>query len=134
MSMFAALCLAAGCADLTQPAAGPDEGTVAPGEPAASDVAAEDVAEASTALETCATGPIQCCNSLMETNPTTLAQLGGLLGIALPDLGGYIGLSCSPMSILGPGGNSCSAQPVCCANNSFGGLISLGCVPVNPNL
>lgn len=133
MSMFAALCLAAGCVGPTQSA---DEGTTELGEPAASDIPAEEqnVAEASMALETCNSGPVLCCNSLMPATDANLAQLSGLLGVQLPSVPGDIGLSCNPLSVLGLGGNSCSAQPVCCTNNTYGGLISLGCVPVNLNL
>ncbi|PPQ71680.1 hypothetical protein CVT24_007833 [Panaeolus cyanescens] len=82
----------------------------------------------------CNTGEISCCNSTMTSSLTTLAQLGGLLGLSLPAIGGLIGLSCSPISVLGIGGNSCSAQPVCCTNNSFNGLIALGCSPINLGL
>ncbi|KAF9045364.1 fungal hydrophobin-domain-containing protein [Panaeolus papilionaceus] len=82
----------------------------------------------------CDTGSINCCNSTMTSSLTSLAQLSGLLGISLPDIGGLIGLSCSPISVLGAGGNSCSAQPVCCTNNSFNGLVALGCTPINLNL
>ncbi|KAF9045355.1 hydrophobin-251 [Panaeolus papilionaceus] len=82
----------------------------------------------------CDTGSINCCNSTMQSSITSLTSLSSLLGIALPDIGGLIGLSCSPLSILGAGGNSCSAQPVCCTNNSFNGLVALGCTPININL
>ncbi|PPQ65141.1 hypothetical protein CVT24_003231 [Panaeolus cyanescens] len=82
----------------------------------------------------CDTGSINCCNSTMTSSLTTLSQLGGLLGLSLPDIGGLIGLSCSPLSVLGAGGNSCSAQPVCCTDNSFNGVIALGCTPININL
>ncbi|KAF9045346.1 fungal hydrophobin-domain-containing protein [Panaeolus papilionaceus] len=82
----------------------------------------------------CNTGQINCCNSTMNSSLTTLTTLSSLLGLSLPAIGGLIGLSCSPLSILGAGGNSCSAQPVCCSNNTFGGLISLGCMPINLNL
>ncbi|PPQ71671.1 hypothetical protein CVT24_007824 [Panaeolus cyanescens] len=82
----------------------------------------------------CNTGDISCCNSTMQSSITSLATLSSLLGLSLPDIGGLIGLSCSPISVLGAGGNSCSAQPVCCSNNSFGGLIALGCSPINLNL
>ncbi|KDR75961.1 hypothetical protein GALMADRAFT_140193 [Galerina marginata CBS 339.88] len=82
----------------------------------------------------CNTGDIQCCNSTVQSSTTSLGLLSGLLGLVLPDLGGLIGLSCGGLNILGIGGNSCSAQPVCCTNNSFNGLIALGCTPININL
>ncbi|KAF8204671.1 hydrophobin-251 [Pholiota molesta] len=31
-------------------------------------------------------------------------------------------------------GTSCSAQPVCCTNDSFNGVVALGCTPININL
>ncbi|KAF4618932.1 hypothetical protein D9613_009927 [Agrocybe pediades] len=82
----------------------------------------------------CNTGDIQCCNTVMQSSTTTLGMLGGLLGLVLPTVTGLIGLNCSPLNILGIGGNSCSAQPVCCTNNQFNGLINLGCTPININL
>ncbi|KAF8870877.1 fungal hydrophobin-domain-containing protein [Infundibulicybe gibba] len=82
----------------------------------------------------CNTGPIQCCNQVQAANTTTLASLGGLFGLDLGSITGLIGLSCSGLNIAGIGGNSCSAQPVCCTNNQFSGLIALGCTPINLNL
>ncbi|CAA7260491.1 unnamed protein product [Cyclocybe aegerita] len=82
----------------------------------------------------CNTGDIQCCNSTMQSSTTSLGLLSGLLGLVLPAISGLVGLNCSPLSIIGLGGNSCSAQPVCCSNNQFNGLISLGCIPINLNL
>ncbi|KAJ3560046.1 hypothetical protein NP233_g383 [Leucocoprinus birnbaumii] len=82
----------------------------------------------------CNTGSISCCNQVQQANSTAVSQLGGLLGIVLDPIEGLIGLGCSPLNILGIGGNSCSAQPVCCTGNTFGGLISLGCNPINLNL
>ncbi|KDR75554.1 hypothetical protein GALMADRAFT_121639 [Galerina marginata CBS 339.88] len=82
----------------------------------------------------CNTGDTLCCNQVQQSNSTSITELAGLLGIALPSLGALVGLSCSPLSILGIGGNSCSAQPVCCTGNTFGGLLALGCNPINLNL
>ncbi|KAF8886006.1 hydrophobin-319 [Infundibulicybe gibba] len=86
----------------------------------------------------CTTGTLTCCNSVQQTSVTSLAQLlaGGLIsiGAVLNPITGLIGLTCTPLSVLALGGNSCSAQPVCCTDNSFGGAVSLGCTPVNLNL
>ena len=88
---------------------------------------------ASFADGNCNTGPIQCCNSVQAASNSALASLAGLLGIDLGSITGLVGLTCSPISVSGLGGNSCSSQPVCCTNNSFSGLIALGCTPVNIN-
>ncbi|KAF9478132.1 fungal hydrophobin, partial [Pholiota conissans] len=82
----------------------------------------------------CNTGSIQCCSSVQSSSVTGLSELAGLLGIALPDLTALVGLTCSPLNVLGIGGTSCSAQPACCTGNTFGGLITLGCTPLNLNL
>ncbi|CAL1710924.1 unnamed protein product [Somion occarium] len=79
----------------------------------------------------CNTGPIQCCNSVEKASSTDANFLLGLLGIVLEDLSVLVGITCSPITVIGVGGGSCSAKPVCCENNSFGGLISIGCVPVS---
>ncbi|KAK7681935.1 hypothetical protein QCA50_014897 [Cerrena zonata] len=82
----------------------------------------------------CNTGPVQCCNSVQKANSPAAAGILALLGVVLQDLTVPIGITCSPISVIGLGGNSCSANPVCCENNSFGGLISIGCVPVDLSL
>ena len=86
----------------------------------------------------CATGQIQCCNVLVETNSPGLAQQlagGGLLGIQIDaiinNISGLVGLACVPNSLLE--GNSCWSQPVCCTNPFMGGIIQAGCSPVNLN-
>ncbi|TFK70618.1 fungal hydrophobin [Pluteus cervinus] len=82
----------------------------------------------------CNTGSISCCQTTVTNSQTNLDLLSGLLGLVLPTITGLIGVNCGPLSILGGGGNSCSAQPVCCTNNQFNGLINLGCSPININL
>ncbi|TFK51399.1 hydrophobin [Heliocybe sulcata] len=77
------------------------------------------------------TGSLQCCNTVQQASDPATSTLTGLLGIVLPDLNGMIGLTCSPITAVGLGGGaSCSAHPVCCENNSYGSLISLGCLPI----
>ncbi|ESK87979.1 hydrophobin [Moniliophthora roreri MCA 2997] len=82
----------------------------------------------------CNTGPIQCCNSLGKSTDGPIAAILKLLGVVVQDVTALIGLTCSPITVIGGGGNSCSSQPVCCSNNSFNGLIAIGCTPININL
>ncbi|KAF9038662.1 fungal hydrophobin-domain-containing protein [Panaeolus papilionaceus] len=82
----------------------------------------------------CNTGSLQCCNSTQLATSSSIAGLLGLLGVVVGSVTGLVGVTCSPISVVGISGNSCSAQPVCCTNNSFNGLIALGCTPVNLNL
>ncbi|KAI0826132.1 fungal hydrophobin-domain-containing protein [Irpex lacteus] len=80
----------------------------------------------------CNTGSIQCCNSVESANSSAASTILGLLGIVLTDPSVLVGLTCSPISVIGVGtGSSCSARPVCCENNSFGSLISIGCIPIS---
>ncbi|PPQ70599.1 hypothetical protein CVT26_013198 [Gymnopilus dilepis] len=82
----------------------------------------------------CDTGSTMCCNQVQNSTSEGVVQLASELGLDLGDLGALVGLSCSAISILGFGGNSCSAQPVCCTGNTFGGLLAFGCNPLNLNL
>ncbi|OSC99926.1 fungal hydrophobin [Trametes coccinea BRFM310] len=77
----------------------------------------------------CNTGPIQCCNQVGKANEGIFGALLGLLEMVVdPEV--LVGVQCSPLSAVGVGGSSCSATPVCCENNSEGGLISIGCIPI----
>ncbi|KAI0765930.1 hydrophobin [Trametes elegans] len=79
----------------------------------------------------CNTGPISCCNEVRSASDTGVTTLLGLLGVVLDDITASVGLQCSPINVIGAGaGNACSSTPVCCQNNNFGGLISIGCVPI----
>ncbi|KAI0657137.1 fungal hydrophobin-domain-containing protein [Cubamyces menziesii] len=83
------------------------------------------------AAQNCNTGPVQCCNSVENSDSAAGSAILSLLGLNLQDIVGQIGLQCNPISVIGGGvGAHCSAQPVCCQNNNVGGLISVGCVPV----
>ncbi|TFK59722.1 fungal hydrophobin [Pluteus cervinus] len=82
----------------------------------------------------CNVGSVSCCNQVQSANHATVQQLTGLLGIVLGGATGQVGINCTPVTVIGAGGNSCSAQPVCCTNNDFNGLINVGCSPVNLNL
>ncbi|TRM66683.1 fungal hydrophobin-domain-containing protein [Schizophyllum amplum] len=77
--------------------------------------------------ESCTTGDQQCCNKVTTASDQSATTLLGLLGIVLDDLNVLVGLDC--VSILG--GGSCNSQVVCCENNHWGGLINIGCTPIN---
>ncbi|KAF5326971.1 hypothetical protein D9619_004101 [Psilocybe cf. subviscida] len=82
----------------------------------------------------CNTGSLQCCNSVQAANSKSIAGLLSLLGIVVGSITGQVGVTCSPITVIGASGTSCSAQPVCCTNNSFNGVVALGCTPINLNL
>ncbi|KIP07519.1 hydrophobin-like protein, partial [Phlebiopsis gigantea 11061_1 CR5-6] len=79
----------------------------------------------------CSTGPVQCCNTVTTASNPQASSLLGLLGIVVGDLTTVVGITCSPITVIGVGSSGCSAQAVCCQDNSHGGLISIGCVPVS---
>ena len=54
----------------------------------------------------CNTGPVQCCNSLQSANSNPVQALLGLLGIGVVDVNALVGLTCTPISIIGVPGNS----------------------------
>ncbi|KAI0764922.1 hydrophobin [Fomes fomentarius] len=67
-----------------------------------------------------------------QSDSPAAAKIIALLGIDLKGVVTQVGLTCSPINVIGVGsGNSCSAKTVCCQNNSYGGAISIGCVPVS---
>ncbi|ESK90048.1 hydrophobin 1 [Moniliophthora roreri MCA 2997] len=82
----------------------------------------------------CNTGPIQCCNTVTTAYDPTAAELFKLLGIVIFNPNILVGLTCNPITVIGIGGSECSSSLVCCENNSFGGVVSIGCVPVDLNL
>jgi hypothetical protein len=84
----------------------------------------------------CNTGPVQCCNTVEDKDnlsPQTIKSLS-LVGVLVGDIGAAVGANCNPITGIGAGGAGCASAPVCCENNSFGGLVALGCVPINVGL
>ena len=99
-------------------------------------VAVSSAASIATRTEpgSCNTGPIQCCQSTEQASDPATSKLLALLGVVLQDLNVLVGLQCSPITVIGGGDASCDAEPVCCQNNTYGGLIAIGCVPINIDL
>ncbi|KAG8216110.1 hydrophobin [Butyriboletus roseoflavus] len=70
----------------------------------------------------CNTGSIQCCDSVGSSGSNTVVdEILSFLNINVPS-GTSVGVSCS-------GTTACTQQPVCCSNNSFNGIVSIGCSP-----
>ncbi|KAL5480432.1 hypothetical protein ACEPAI_1702 [Sanghuangporus weigelae] len=82
----------------------------------------------------CSTAPIQCCDSVQPAGSDDASKELGLLGIIAQGLDVPIGLTCTPVTVVGTGSSGCSANPVCCEDNSHGGLVAIGCVPVDLSL
>ncbi|KAG1873002.1 hydrophobin [Suillus subalutaceus] len=80
----------------------------------------------------CNTGSIQCCDSVSQSgHGSSLDELLSLLKIDVP-VNTNCGQSCSPISVIGgSSGGNCNQQPVCCEDNSYNGLVNIGCSPIN---
>lgn len=72
---------------------------------------------------------VQCCQAVTQADSLAAAGVLALLGIVLQDLNVLVGLNCSPITVIG-GSGACSGKTVTCTDNSHGGLIDIGCVPV----
>ncbi|KAI0674326.1 fungal hydrophobin-domain-containing protein [Trametes maxima] len=78
----------------------------------------------------CSTGSLKCCQSIGKANPV-FGTILGLLQVVVDSVDSLLGFQCSPIKIVGLGSDSdCAANVVCCENNSVGGLISVGCIPI----
>ncbi|KAJ7457516.1 hydrophobin 2 [Mycena galericulata] len=71
----------------------------------------------------------QCCNSVVSSSSTAASAVAALLGLDLTGLDVPVGLSCSPITVLG---NNCGGTEVVCdsPNQDFGGLIAINCIPI----
>ncbi|KAF8883884.1 hypothetical protein CPB84DRAFT_1686088 [Gymnopilus junonius] len=82
-------------------------------------LAAANPVRRNTPASQCTTGGLQCCDSIQQAGSPAASALLGLLGISVQDVTVPVGITCSPITVVGAGGTSCSAQPVCCTDNSF---------------
>ncbi|KIJ48493.1 hypothetical protein M422DRAFT_127302, partial [Sphaerobolus stellatus SS14] len=79
----------------------------------------------------CDTGVAQCCNSIQSASDPTAAGIFKSIGVVVQGVDALVGLSCTPITVVGAGGTNCAQQPVCCTDNRFQGLIQVGCAPVS---
>ncbi|KAF7336038.1 Hydrophobin 2 [Mycena sanguinolenta] len=71
----------------------------------------------------------QCCNSVVSSTSSAASVVAALLGLDLTGLNVPIGLSCSPITVLG---NNCGGTSVTCdaPDQEWGGLIAINCIPI----
>ncbi|OJT15408.1 Fruiting body protein SC3 [Trametes pubescens] len=90
------------------------------------------VATPTPQANSCSTGALQCCESVQSADSLGIAPVLAAIGVILQDINIPIGLTCSPITVVGVGsGNACSSNTVCCDDNSLGGLLSIGCLPAS---
>ncbi|KAJ7358301.1 hydrophobin [Mycena albidolilacea] len=77
---------------------------------------------------TCPTSP-QCCSSVQSSNSSAASLVAAALALDLTGLNVPVGLSCSPITVIG---NNCGGTEVVCdaPQNSWGGLIAINCIPI----
>ncbi|KAF8166929.1 hypothetical protein K438DRAFT_1983976 [Mycena galopus ATCC 62051] len=71
----------------------------------------------------------QCCASTVPSSSTAASAVAALLGLDLTGLDVLVGLSCSPITLVG---NNCGSTTVTCdaPDAAWGGLIAINCIPV----
>ncbi|KAJ7204229.1 hydrophobin 2 [Mycena rebaudengoi] len=71
----------------------------------------------------------QCCNSVVPSSSTAAGAVAALIGLVIDDLNVDVGLSCSPITIIG---NNCGGTTVMCdtPEKEWGGLIAINCIPI----
>ncbi|GJE95128.1 fungal hydrophobin [Phanerochaete sordida] len=71
-----------------------------------------------------------CCDSTIPADSAAAVPILKGLGVVLQDVDVLIGLTCSPISVVGVGsGSECSGTTVSCSNGIIGS-IGIGCVPI----
>ncbi|KAJ7260733.1 hydrophobin 2 [Mycena rebaudengoi] len=90
--------------------------------------AATPMARTSTPPTTPQNSP-QCCNSVVSSSSTAASAVAALLGLDLTGLDVPVGLSCSPITVVG---NNCGGTTVNCAapEQQWGTLIAINCIPI----
>ncbi|KAG9310811.1 hydrophobin [Chiua virens] len=83
----------------------------------------------------CNTGGAYCCDSTQTVQQAQNTLVAYNLVNAAAQIGGLVGLSCNPVTVIGTG-NGCQAQqqPVCCQDNRENGAVNLGCSPANASV
>ncbi|THH28030.1 hypothetical protein EUX98_g6160 [Antrodiella citrinella] len=117
----------------TPPAPAPPAPTTpaAPASPSSTPAQGGSSGGGSTSGGQCNVGKPQCCESTQKAS-TSIVSLSLLKAIGqnvAPDA--ILGLTCTGVDVLDA---PCHTQTVCCENNTYNGLINIGCSPIDPTL
>ncbi|KIJ48487.1 hypothetical protein M422DRAFT_247837 [Sphaerobolus stellatus SS14] len=83
-------------------------------------------------ISQCDTGDAQCCNTVEKASDPSAASILKSIGVVVQDVDALVGLGCTPITVIGAGqGANCAQQPVCCTDNTFTGVINIGCTPIS---
>ncbi|KAJ7855491.1 fungal hydrophobin [Mycena olivaceomarginata] len=71
----------------------------------------------------------QCCASVVPASDNAVSLVAAVLGLDLSGILIDVGLSCSPITIIG---NNCGGTTVTCdaPEKEWGGLIAINCIPI----
>ncbi|KAJ7312312.1 fungal hydrophobin [Mycena albidolilacea] len=71
----------------------------------------------------------QCCGSVVDSSSTSAGAVLSALGIDLGGINVPVGLSCSPITVVG---NNCGGVTTRCdaPEIEWGGLIAINCIPI----
>ncbi|KAJ7262489.1 hydrophobin 2 [Mycena rebaudengoi] len=71
----------------------------------------------------------QCCSSVVPSSSSAASVVAALVGLDLTGLDVLVGLSCSPITVVG---NNCGDTTVTCSapDKEWGGLIAINCIPI----
>ncbi|OAX39835.1 fungal hydrophobin [Rhizopogon vinicolor AM-OR11-026] len=95
-------------------------------------LSARDNSTCSSSGALCNTGTVSCCQTIYPSNSSALSKITSALNIPLDPVQGFVGMGCSPLSVIGPGsGAVCTQESVCCSGNTYYGLINIGCTAIN---
>ncbi|KAJ7290471.1 hydrophobin [Mycena rebaudengoi] len=77
---------------------------------------------------TCPSSP-QCCSSVVPASSNAASLVAAVVGLDLTGILVNVGLSCSPITVLG---NNCGDTTVICQapEAGWGGLIAINCIPI----
>ncbi|KAJ7260711.1 hypothetical protein C8J57DRAFT_1514647 [Mycena rebaudengoi] len=68
-----------------------------------------------------------CCESVVSSASAAASAVGAVLGLDLTGLNVDVGLSCSPITVIG---NNCTAATCDALEEQWGGLTAINCIPI----